>query len=279
MDAACITDRYLETLGLERRPPDLALLREIARRHVARWPFSSVGTNLAEDLPLDLASLYDRIVVRQRGGYCFEHNGLVHDVLVNLGYRVVLTLGRVASNRSAHPGLTHRISLVDCAEGRQLVDVGFGPMGPDGPVAWTGEPREPGSRSFRVAEPRPGEFHLQTWKDEAWSTLYRFELARYGQADCELGHFYSHRHPEAVFVNNLVASRILHDETRSLRNASYRILRAAGDRETAIVSAGQLHRILVEDFGLALTEVESAHLHDRFVRAGGVNAPTSGEER
>lgn len=265
MDAAAITDRYLQALGLERRPPDLALLTEIARRHVAQFAFSSVGTRLGDDLPLDLASLYQRIVVQQRGGYCFEHNGLVHDVLAELGFSVRLSLGRVIYNQAIHPGLTHRVTLVDCAQGRYLVDVGFGPLGPSRPVAWTDNTASPGEHRFRVAEPSPGELHLQTWKDGGFFSLYRFELARYGQADCELGHFFSHKHPKAVFVNNLVASRILDDEVRSLRNRDYRVLRASGDQAAVITSAGQLRRILADDFGLVVSEAEGERLYGQLV--------------
>lgn len=263
MEAAAITDRYLHALGLERQAPGLELLTEIARRHVAQFAFSSVGTRLGDDLPLDMASLYQRIVVHKRGGYCFEHNGLVHDVLVELGFSVRLSLGRVIYNQAIHPGLTHRVTLVDCAPGRYLVDVGFGPMGPSMPVAWADNPASASQRPFRIAEPSPGEFHLQTWKEGGFFSLYRFELARYGQADCELGHFFSHKHPKAVFVNNLVVSRILDSEVRSLRNRDYRILRSSGDQVMAITSAAQLQRVLADDFGLAVSAAETARLFEQ----------------
>ena len=64
---------------------------------------------------------------------------------------------------------------------------------------------------FRVEARAGGEYHMQLWQDGEFFSLYRFELARYGPADCEVGHFYSHRHPHATFVNHLVASRILAD--------------------------------------------------------------------
>ena len=260
-DAAAITAHYLHALGLQRQAPDLALLTEITRRHVAQFAFSSVGTRLGDDLPLDMAALYQRIVVQRRGGYCFEHNGLVHDVLAELGFTVRLSLGRVIYNQATHPGLTHRVTLVDCEQSRFLVDVGFGPLGPGRPVNWAGNTLSPTARNFRIAEPSPGEFHLQIQKDDGFFSLYRFELARYGQADCELGHFFSHKHPKAAFVNNLVVSRIFDAEVRSLRNRDYRILSAEGEQETAITSAAQLHRILVDDFGLAVSEAESLRLY------------------
>lgn len=110
---------------------------------------------------------------------------------------------------------------------------------------------------FRVAEPRAGEFHLQTLKDGAFFSLYRFELARYGQADCELGHFYSHRHPAAVFVNNLVASRILDGEIRSLRNREYWIITPAGQQRRTISDGAGLQRLLATEFDIEISAEES----------------------
>lgn len=51
-------------------------------------------------------------MVRRRGGYCFEHNGLLCEMLEALGFEVTLYLARVIYNRDIHPGLTHRITLV-----------------------------------------------------------------------------------------------------------------------------------------------------------------------
>jgi N-hydroxyarylamine O-acetyltransferase len=78
---AAITDDYLSALGLQRSAPSMALLKNIMRLHLATFPFASIGPRLGESLPLDLPSLHDRIVVRKRGGYCFEQNGLAYEVL------------------------------------------------------------------------------------------------------------------------------------------------------------------------------------------------------
>ena len=260
MDRTKITDRYLEALGLHRQAPDLAFLGEIVRRHVARFTFCSVGPRLGNALPLDLASLYERIVVRGRGGYCFEQNGLLYEVLAELGFSVTLYLARVVYNRDVHPGLTHRITLVKLDEGEHLVDVGFGPLGPSAPVSMSNAPSAQGYRTFRVAEPKPGELHLQTLKEGEFFSLYRFELNRYGQADCELGHFFSHRHPEAVFVSHLVASRILAQEIRSLRNRDYLVMTADGDQRQPVEDAAHLRSVLRDVFDIDVTAGEADYL-------------------
>ena len=209
-----IAQRYLDALGVQPSEPGLPFLAELTRAHVATLPFSSIGPRLGDDLPLDAESLLDRIVVRGRGGYCFEQNGLMLEALRELGFEARIQLARVIHNQDVHPGLTHRVTLVTVDGQDVVVDVGFGPLGPPCPVPMPGADRDDGAR-FRVHEERPGEFHMQSIVDGDRYSLYRFDLVRYGQSDCELGHFYSHRHPEATFVNNLVASRIL-DERGAL---------------------------------------------------------------
>jgi N-hydroxyarylamine O-acetyltransferase len=260
-----LAGRHLRALGLEAGEPTLALLTQIVRRHVAAFPFSSVGVRLRDPLPLEPKQLFDRIVVRGRGGYCFEHNGLLFAVLSELGYDTTIRLARVINNSDHLPGLTHRITHVRFEDETYLVDAGFGPAGPAIPVPMPGSNATtrapwPDDQTHRVIERQPGEFHLQHRQGGTPFSLYRFDLGTYGQADCELGHFYSHRHPAAVFVNNLVVSRILDTEVKSLRNRSLRILRADGHVDTEIADTDHLCAVLRNDFGLSITDDEGHRL-------------------
>jgi len=260
MQRSKIVDAYLQALGLQKSILNLAFLNDISRRHAAQFAFSSVGPMLGDQLPLDFKSLYQRIVTNRRGGYCFEQNGLMYELLKELGYSVHLYLGRVIYNQDIHPGLTHRITLVEIDGSRYIVDVGFGPLGPAQAVSMSGKESTQGFRVFRVAQHQPGEFHMQTFKDGEFYSLYKFELARYGQADCEVGHFYSHKHPQASFVNHLVVSRILENEIRSLRDREFSIISKSGEQKKLIDNAVELKTILDTQFNIELSRDESLRL-------------------
>ena len=109
----------------------------------------------------------------------------------------------------------------------------------------------------RITERLPGEYHMQVFKDGDFFSLYRFELARYGQADCEVGHFFSHRHPDANFVKHLVVSLIKENETRSLVDLKYWVNTQSGTRSQEIGDAEQLRRILVDELGGQVTGTKS----------------------
>ena len=263
MKRSDIADEYLRALDLTGSKPDLAFLGEITRRHAARFAFSSVGPMLGEDLPLDIESLYRRIIVNRRGGYCFEQNGLLFEMLQELGYEVSLYLGRVIYNQDIHPGLTHRITLVKIGGDRYIADVGFGPLGPQHPVSMSGEASRESFRVFQIEERHPGEFHMQTLKDGEFYSLYKFELTRYGPADCEVGHFYSHKHPGATFVNHLVVSKIMDGEVRSLRNHEFWITTGSGEQKHNISDGAQLKLVLDTRFGINVSEAEGQRLFER----------------
>ena len=174
MQHADISDEYIRVLDLQKTAPDLHFLSEIIRRHAALFAFSSVGPLLGDNLPLDVESLYQRIVVKGRGGYCFEQNGLLYEILEELGFSVSLYLARVIYNQDIHPGLTHRITLVEIDGNRYVADVGFGPLGPMLPVNMEGDESNEHMRVFRVAKRLPNEFHMQTLKDGGFYSLYKF---------------------------------------------------------------------------------------------------------
>lgn len=258
-----LVQNYLQILKLHGRKLDFEFLSDLVTQHVATFAFSSVGCQLGGNLPLDFESLYQRIVIQRRGGYCFEQNGLLYGILEELGFSPKLFLARVIYNQDTHPGLTHRISMIEYENQQYVLDVGFGFLGPSLPISMSGVESDDGRRTFRIAQCHPGEYYMQVFKDNDFFSLYRFELARYGQADCELGHFFSHRHPDANFVNHLVGSLIQKNETRSLVDLKYWVITKSNIRNRDINSSEQLRRILVDELGVQVTEDESRRLYEK----------------
>ena len=265
MGRSTMVQEYLHILNLHNRKMDFSFLCDLVAHHVATFPFSSVSCQLGDDLPLDFQALYQRIVVKRRGGYCFEQNGLLYEILKELGFTPKLYLARVIHNQDIHPGLTHRITMVEYEDRQYIFDVGFGANGPRIPVALSETESKDGNRIYRITERRSGEYHMQIKKDGDFFSLYRFELSRYGHADCELGHFYSHRHPDANFVNHLVVSRLLESEIHSVLNLEYWLITTSGTKSQKIKDPEQLRRILVDQLKVQISDNESSRLFEKLV--------------
>ncbi|WP_390618398.1 arylamine N-acetyltransferase [Maricurvus nonylphenolicus] len=264
MNCSEITQSYLEALDLSVEAQDKTFLDNLQSRHIARFSFNNLGVVLGQELPLDLPALFDKIVVKGRGGYCFEHNKLVFHVLQELGFNVRLLVARVVNNRDVDAARTHRITLLELDGQQMIVDAGFGAMGPYHPVLLP-QGQEESDSHYRITEDGNGLFRMQVLKEGDYFTLYTFDMNTYTDADCLLGHFYSHRHPDAAFVNNLVVSRKLAEVTYSLRNAEFHTITASDTLVAPVHDTQRLHILLTEVFELDVDMAISEFLFERFV--------------
>ena len=75
----------------------LGFLTTLQRRHMARVSFDSLALHYSKHrlLSLEPDALFDKIVVRGRGGYCMEVNAFFGIVLRSLGYVLYSAGGRV----------------------------------------------------------------------------------------------------------------------------------------------------------------------------------------
>jgi len=109
-------------------PLDLspATLNALHLAHLYAVPFENLDIHLRRQLSLDQAALFDKVVTRRRGGFCYELNGLFCALLRELGFRVTMLSAEVARQSGGFsPAFDHLALLVDLDE-PWLADVGFG---------------------------------------------------------------------------------------------------------------------------------------------------------
>jgi N-hydroxyarylamine O-acetyltransferase len=112
--------------------PDLETLNALVRAQLTHVPFENLDVyDAGVDVPLDTASLFDKIVTRRRGGYCFELNALFYTLLKDIGFDCYPVAVRVVwmSKRRLTP-LTHRATIITIDGTRYFADVGFGGPAP-----------------------------------------------------------------------------------------------------------------------------------------------------
>jgi len=258
---------YLSTVSLTRPEVSIRFIKELQQAHLGVFPFSNLGVLLQEDLSLKSQVLFDRVVTNKRGGYCFEQNKIVFEVLKYFEFQCDIALGRVLHNRDVDVPRTHRITKVIIAEKTYIVDVGFGPLCPREPLLLdTEEPQDQGDAVYRIIQPDLGRYLLQKYEDDGWFTLYSFDNGIYSEADCLCGHHYSSTHPDATFVNNLIVSRKSYDDVRFLRNDElYRIRRGTAEI-TEVSSEDSLGVILMQEFGLDLAPDQLSKLYGGYCK-------------
>jgi N-hydroxyarylamine O-acetyltransferase len=118
-------DAYLERIGYEgSRDPTFETLSALQRAHMLSVPFENLDIHLGRRLVLDREANFEKVVVRRRGGWCYELNGLFGLLLERLGFTVTLLGARVVGERVGRE-LGHLMLRVDL-EQPWLADVGFG---------------------------------------------------------------------------------------------------------------------------------------------------------
>jgi N-hydroxyarylamine O-acetyltransferase len=132
------TDAYCARIGYSgAREPTLALLQAIVAGHSTAIAFENLDVVAKRRIRLDPPSLYTKLVHHRRGGYCFEHNLLLLEVLRTLGFRAAGLAAGVQWGRPA--GVvgprTHMLLRVDLAGGPYIADVGFGGLTPTAALA------------------------------------------------------------------------------------------------------------------------------------------------
>ncbi|MFT5757893.1 MAG: N-hydroxyarylamine O-acetyltransferase [Alteromonadaceae bacterium] len=259
MSRSHLAQAYLSDLNIEQKPLDITFLNEVQSKHIAQYSFNNLAVVLGQELPLDTESLFNKIVERRRGGYCFEHNKLTLTVLAELGFDVRILLAKVVYNQDIEIARTHRVTLLTLAGDDYIVDTGFGHLGARFPVIIAlGSIQEQGDAQFRIIKNVNDEYCYQVFKDGDFFTLYTFDLYRYTESDCLVSHFYSHQHPNVAFVNNFVISCKFYNEIKSLRNNEFHHIKDGLTKTIQISSVKQLHQLLTEvyqlDIDIAITE-------------------------
>ncbi|XP_030582207.1 arylamine N-acetyltransferase, pineal gland isozyme NAT-10-like isoform X1 [Archocentrus centrarchus] len=123
-------DEYFKRIGFSGSydKPDLATLKLIHRQHIMCIPFENLSIHCGERITMDLEVIFNKIVRRNRGGWCFENNSLFGWVLRQMGYDTTTLGSRVFNITSDEFNLKekHLINKVVIDGKTYIADVSFG---------------------------------------------------------------------------------------------------------------------------------------------------------
>ena len=200
-------DIYLERIHhCGQAPLSEAGLADLHRAQVCTIPFENFDILLGHGISLAYGDIFDKLVRNNRGGYCFELNGLFLMALQAFGFDVRPILARV--HRSGIPmGRGHQISLVNLLGRAWITDVGFGsPHMPCPLPLEINRVATHNNESFQFVEAEPYGIMLQTLQKDRWQDLYSFDLGHVCPGDIVYGNHYTSTHPNSFFTFSRVAA-------------------------------------------------------------------------
>jgi N-hydroxyarylamine O-acetyltransferase len=246
-------EAYLHRIGYDGpRDPSPETLRKLQRRHLHSVPFENLDIALGVRIELDPDRLYDKIVVRHRGGFCYELNGLFRDLLTALGFSVSRLSGCVRREDGAFgPEFDHMLLKVELSE-PWLADVGFGESFVDPlPLKAGAEGAEDG-RLFGVIPENGGWELYRRDSDGAQVPLYRFSDVAHELSEYVPMCNYHQTSPESSFTRRSICTMALPDGRVTLAGMRLIITRRGSKEERLLVSDAELRDCLRTQFGVEL---------------------------
>ena len=170
-------DLYLQRIGFEgQAEASLECLFALQKAHMLNVPFENLDVYMGRPLSLDPDDLFDKIVHKNRGGYCFELNTLYGAALREIGFEVTPLLARVwLRNPPQVPPLTHMLHKVAIDGEAYISDVGFGGLTTRVPLNISNP--APVDDCVGLIRLHPTEYGqmVQRETSEGWENQFRFK--------------------------------------------------------------------------------------------------------
>ena len=196
---------YFKRLGLSLPDPlipDSALLQKIQYAHCTKIPYENLDILRSVPLDLDYDSLFDKIVTRGRGGYCFELNGLLGWLLRELGYQVTDYMARYLRGESTIPMRRHRVLKVVATDGTWICDVGIGEVAPRLPIRLEEHTvQEQYGETYRLTKDPFLGWVLEDLHHGKWRNFYAFTEEPQLNVDFIAPSFYCEKNPDSPFTS------------------------------------------------------------------------------
>ena len=184
---------------------DFATLKRMMRCQLFSVPFENLDVQQGKVVSLLPDEIYRKIVERQRGGYCYEVNGLFAMALGALGIPYQFVAARPMTYPVRRPK-THMAIVMTIEDEQWLCDLGFGSYGIREPFNLTWIDREimQDFDTFKLSKSPEGDYILQSFTNDAWKNLYEFNLSPQEWVDFEPANYMNSTHPDSIFVQWLM---------------------------------------------------------------------------
>ena len=245
---------YLERIGLSES--DVSLTYEFLCRlqyaHVTHIPYENLDIIDGVPLSIEADDIFEKVVTRHRGGYCFELNCLLSHLLSELGFPVRDFLARFLRNETTTPVRRHRIIAVECEGETYICDVGMGQSAPRYPLMLKeGVIQEQFGETYKFERDELDGWVMYDLHNGEWRKFCSFTEERQLDIDFLLPSFYCEKHPASPFNTGVMAAITTNDGRKAINGSDYKVF--VGGELTYIEEAMTDERrleILKKEFGI-----------------------------
>lgn len=244
-------EKYLHRVGIEKADIQATLenLKLLHKQHLLNIPFENLDIHWKNPIILEKESFYRKIIDNDRGGFCYELNGLFYELLKLIGFRSKIISAKVSNGNGDFGAEFDHLAILTKIDGEEyLVDVGFG--------SFTAEPLkfvldveqkdETGTFSIRKFDENYFEVIKKdngNWKSEYIFTTFPRDLAEF----TEMCNFHQ-TSLESHFTQGKVCSLMTDEGRKTLTDKKFIETKGGQKNEISVESDEEFDFILEREF-------------------------------
>lgn len=250
--------RYLERLRVTHKEfsglDDLNYLLFAQLTHI---PFDSLDVWATGSCPsLALEDIYEKIVIKGRGGYCFELNTFFRSLLNAVGFDAYQAIACILNPDGTPQPPAHNVILCNLQGKRYFLDVGYG-----GPVPYQALELKEGLQDGFLLEKRKDHWYVTRVTEKEIRPLVCFRDIPVTINDLIPLNFYVSQRPDIHFRHVIHLSlRNADGSIYSLDGKEFKIHTPIDTRVTSVETIEQLKHIIKTYFAI---DPETVPLRDR----------------
>ncbi|NTS78547.1 arylamine N-acetyltransferase [Catenovulum sp. SM1970] len=201
---------YLRRINFTEQPSqDIESISKMMQKQLFNITFENYDVQCGKIVSLEPEHIVEKILNHQRGGYCYELNGLFAMALTALGINYKFVAARPMFYPMRRPK-THMVVLFDLKGTRYLADLGFGSFGIRAPIALT-EVNKVIKQGYDEFQLCPSEeengFIVKAKVKNEWVSQFAFSDIEQEWIDFMPVNYLNSTHPETIFVKSLLLIR------------------------------------------------------------------------
>ena len=249
-----LLDAYFDRIDFRPAPGATQLdLGRLHRQHLLHIPFENLSIHRGQKIELGFEALFDKLVTRKRGGFCFEMNGLFSWVLDQLNIQVNLFACSVFSpeRKTWSDPFSHLALQVYHQYDYWLVDVGFGRSFPEPLRMVPQQIQHLDGIRYQFLTQADGAYLLQRQQgSQAYEAMYRFfRVPRKMEDFAGMSHFHQ-TSPDSPFTVQRLITRLIADGRVTLTDKELKITEGGQVYSQSLHSAEEFEAHLEAHFGM-----------------------------
>ncbi len=244
-------NKYLQRIGSEQTNfvPNLETLKFLQRQHLLNIPFENLDIHWKIPIVLDSKSFYKKIVEENRGGFCYELNGLFYELLEKIGFRSEIISGRVINDKgNLSAEFDHLAILTEIDGEKHLVDVGFGNFTAAPLKLALNIEQNDETGIFLIKKFDKNHFEITKKDGSKWKSEYIFTTLPRNLAEfTEMCKFHQ-TSPDSHFTKGKVCSLMTDEGRKTLTDKKFIETKNSKKKEIDVASNKEFYKILEREF-------------------------------